>query len=152
MSGRSGVMLLMAVVCGLGAMYGANRMLSKGGKAPEMRDLVVAARDLPSEEVLKPEALKVIQVPVAGAPAGAFAKVAEVEGRWVQIKMLADEPIMAAKLAPKNAPPGLVSKIPNGMRAYSIEVNEQTGVAGFVMPGHQVDVVQALTDGPIRPN
>ena len=31
---------------------------------------------------------------------------------------------------------------PQGMRAFAIEVNEQTGVSGFVLPDHRVDVVQ----------
>jgi pilus assembly protein CpaB len=41
----------------------------------------------------------------------------------------------------------VVARIPKGMRAFTIEVNEQTGVSGFVLPDHRVDVVQ-IESGP----
>ena len=66
----------------------------------------------------------------------------DVEDRWVQIGILEGEPIVDRKLAAQGSPPGLVARIPKGMRAFAIEVNEQTGVSGFVLPDHRVDVVQ----------
>ena len=36
----------------------------------------------------------------------------------------------------------MVARIPKGMRAFAIEVNEHTGVSGFILPDHRVDVVQ----------
>ena len=36
----------------------------------------------------------------------------------------------------------MVARIPVGMRAFAVEVNEQTGVSGFIMPDHRVDVIQ----------
>ena len=49
---------------------------------------------------------------------------------------------MEKKLGPKGMPPGLVANIPEGMRAYAVDVTEQSGVSGFVLPGHRVDVVR----------
>ena len=37
------------------------------------------------------------------------------------------------------------------MRAFAIEVNEQTGVSGFVLPDHRVDVVQIETGSNGQP-
>ena len=59
--------------------------------------------------------------------------------------MLEGEPILDRKLAPKGSPAGLVARIPKGMRAFAVEVNEQTGVSGFILPDHRVDVVQIET-------
>src|SRR3972149_3290795 len=58
------------------------------------------------------------------------------------------EPILSAKLASKEAGPGLPPVIPEGMRAVSVRVNEVVGVAGYVLPGNRVDVVatQSPTD------
>ena len=56
--------------------------------------------------------------------------------------MLEGDPIVDKKLGPKGSSPGLVANIPNGMRAYAVEVNEQSGVSGFILPGHRVDVVR----------
>ncbi|HZW30851.1 MAG TPA: Flp pilus assembly protein CpaB, partial [Isosphaeraceae bacterium] len=36
----------------------------------------------------------------------------------------------------------LVANIPKGMRAFAIDVTEQSGVSGFILPGHRVDVVR----------
>ena len=147
MSGKSMLVLGLAGLSGLGAMYGTSRMLSgKRGAGPvEMRDVLVAARDLNVEEVIKPDAVKVVKMARASVPADGFAAPPDVEDRWVQIKMLEGEPILNRKLAPKGNPAGLISRIPKGMRAYAIEINEQTGVSGFVMPDHRVDVIQSKT-------
>ena len=47
---------------------------------------------------------------------------------------------------PKGTPPGLVANIPKGMRAFAIDVTEQSGVSGFILPGHRVDVIRFETD------
>jgi pilus assembly protein CpaB len=149
MSGKSLVLLALAILSGLAAMYGTNRMLTKGrSEAPsDMVDVLVAARDLKVEEVLTPELVKVDPRSRATLPPGTFTSFKDVEDRWVQIKTLQDEPILDRKLAPKGSPAGLVARISKGMRAYTIEVNEQTGVSGFILPDHHVDVVQINPSG-----
>ena len=42
--------------------------------------------------------------------------------------------------------PGLQAAIPLGMRAVTVEINEMTGVAGYLAPGCHVDVVQTVRD------
>src|SRR5208337_818973 len=66
----------------------------------------------------------------------------EVEERWVKTTMLEGDPIVDKKLGPKGSPPGLVANIPPGMRAFAVEVSEQSGVSGFILPGHRVDVIR----------
>jgi pilus assembly protein CpaB len=149
MKGKSLVLLALAILCGLAAMYGTSRMLTKErSKAPsDMVDVLVAARGLKVEEVLTPELVKVVPMSRATLPPGTFTAFKDVEDRWVRIEMLQDDPILDHKLAPKGSPAGLVSKIPQGKRAYTIEVNEQTGVSGFILPDHRVDVVQVNPSG-----
>jgi pilus assembly protein CpaB len=144
MNGKSLMMLGLAVVAGLGAMFLTSKLLSNGQAAPpvEMQDVLVAARDLNVEETLKAELVKVVQRPKSEVPPGSFSAFKDVEDRWIQIKTLEDEPILDKKLAAKGTPAGLVARIPKGMRAYAVDVNEQSGVSGFVLPGHRVDVVQ----------
>jgi pilus assembly protein CpaB len=144
MNSKALILLVLAVFCGLGAMFGTNRMIAKQKSRPadEMQDVLVAARDLKVEEVVRPEMVKLTQVPKANVSPGTFTSIKDVEDRWVQIKMLEGEPILDRKLAPKGSPAGMVARIPKGMRAYAIEVNEHTGVSGFILPDHRVDVVQ----------
>lgn len=149
MNGKPVLMLGMAVVCGLGAMYGTSRLLSKREQpVVEMQDVLVAACDLAYEVVLnKPEVqLKVVRMEKSAVPIGSFSQAKDVEDRWVQTKLLEGEPIVDRKLAPRGMPPGLLPRIPKGMRAFAIEVNEQTGVSGFVLPDHHVDVIQVAAD------
>ncbi len=144
MNGRSMGMLLAAVVCGLGAMYGTTRLIGRDKGAPviETQDVLVAARDLKIEELIKAETVKVVRMAKTSVPAGAFSSPKDVEDRWAQVRILEGEPIIDRKLAARGTPPGLVARIPAGMRAFAIEVNEQSGVSGFVLPDHRVDVVQ----------
>lgn len=144
MNGKSLGMLCLAVLCGLAAMFAVNKLLSrnKEEQREEKQDVLVAARDLRVEEVIKPEVVKIVQLPRSSVPPGAFSVGKDAEGRWVQYAMLENEPILDRKLAVRGSPPGLIARIPKGMRAFAIEVNEQTGVSGFVLPDHRVDVVQ----------
>ena len=86
--------------------------------------------------------VKVVRMPKTAVPAGALTSAKDAEDRWAQVAILEGEPIVDRKLAARGTPPGLVARIPTGMRAFAIEVNEQSGVSGFVLPGHRVDVVQ----------
>ncbi len=145
MNGRSGMLLALAVLCGLGAMFGVRKLLIGNRQTARTREILAAARDLKVEEVLKPDMVKVVQVPEDRVPAGAFSSFQDVAERWVRLPMLAEDAIVEGKLAPKNAPVGMGARIPDGMRAYTVDVNEQSGVSGFILPDHRVDVVLAYT-------
>ena len=72
---------------------------------------------------------------------GSFSLVSEVLGRGVLVPMVPNEPILATKLAAEGSGAGLMSTIPDGMRAVSVKVNDVIGVAGFVVPGSRVDLI-----------
>src|SRR4051812_15510625 len=106
MNGKALILLVLASMCGLGAVYATNRMLSKKQSQPsvEMQDVLEAARDLKVEEVIKPDMVKLTQMAKAHVPAGTFTSMKDVEDRWVQIKMLEGEALLDRKLAPKGSP------------------------------------------------
>jgi pilus assembly protein CpaB len=144
MNGRSLVILAVAVAIGLVAMVLTRRMLSsnKGKGEEETQDVLVAARDFKEEETIKPESVKVIRVVKSAVPAHSFSSVKDVADRWVKTALLEGDPIVEKKLGPKGTPPGLVANIPKGMRAFAIDVTEQSGVSGFILPSHRVDVLR----------
>jgi len=143
MNGRLLTMVVLAVFLGLGAMLVTLRLMSKPAAAEEeSQEILVAARDFKEEEILKPDMIKTARTSKSAVPVGAFSSFKDVEERWVKITMPEGDPIVDKKLGPKGSPPGLVAKIPKGMRAYAVEVNEQSGVSGFILPGHRVDVVR----------
>ncbi|MEO6809180.1 MAG: Flp pilus assembly protein CpaB [Isosphaeraceae bacterium] len=136
------MLLILAVACGLGAMYGVSKLTASRKTSNELVNVLVAAREIKMEEVLKEDMVKTVPFPRSHVPAGAVLSYKEIEGRWVKITMLANDPIVEAKLAPEGAPIGLTPRIPKGMRAVAIEVTEKTGVSGFILPDHRVDVIQ----------
>src|SRR5271157_2718784 len=143
MNGRSLTVLVLAVFLGLGAMLVTRRLMSKpAAPEEESQEILVAARDFKEEETLKPDMVKTVRTSKSAVPAGAFSSFKDVEERWVKTTMLEGDPIVDKKLGPKGSPPGLVANIPKGMRAFAVEVNEQSGVSGFILPGHRVDVVR----------
>src|SRR5262249_30312436 len=91
---------------------------------------------------LKPEMVKVTRMAKSAIPPGAFSSPKDVEERWVKTTLREGDVLIEKKLGPKGTPPGLVANIPPGMRASTIDVTEQSGVSGFVLPGHRVDVVR----------
>src|SRR6516165_8843625 len=143
MNARSLIVLVLAIVLGLGAMLITRRMMSKPAVVEEeTQEILVAARDFKEEETLKPDMVKTTRIAKSAFPAGAFSSFKDVEERWVKTTMLEGAPIVDKKLGPKGSPPGLVANIPKGMRAFAVDVTEQSGVSGFILPGYRVDVVR----------
>ncbi len=143
MNGKSMMMLLLAVGLGLGAMVITQMYLKKPtALQEETQEILVAARDVKEEEILKVDMVKAMRLPKSAIPVGSFSSFKEIEDRWVKTALLEGDPVVEKRLGPKGTPPGLVANIPKGMRAFAIEVNEQSGVSGFILPGHRVDVVR----------
>ena len=142
MNGRSLTVLVLAVFLGLGAMLVTRHLMSKPAAEEESQEILIAARDFKEEEILKPDMVKTMRTSKSAVPVGAFSSSKDVEERWVKTTMLEGDPIVDKKLGPKGSPPGLVANIPKGMRAFAVDVTEQSGVSGFILPGHRVDVVR----------
>jgi pilus assembly protein CpaB len=109
--------------------------------------LVVAATKLPYGTLLLPEHVKTVEWASATRPEGSFTDPQAVLGRAITDSVVPGEPILEARLAPKDAGAGLASVIPKGKRAVSVRVNEIIGVAGFVLPRTRVDVVVSVNPG-----
>ena len=120
---------------------GGNSAMAKTPAAQELKDVVVSARPLALGTTIKPGDIKIVKMASEGFPKGAFSKDTEVLDRPVISNILADEPILDGRLAPRGAGVGLPVVIPVGMRAVTVRVNEVTGVAGYVLPGSHVDVL-----------
>src|SRR5271165_3339790 len=143
MNGRSLLVLVLAVFLGLGAMFMTRRLMSRPATVEdETQEVLVATRDFKEEEILKPDMVQAVRKVKKDIPPGAFSSFKDVEERWVKTTMLEGDMILDKKLGPKGTPPGLVANIPKGMRAFAVEVNEQSGVSGFILPGHRVDIVR----------
>jgi pilus assembly protein CpaB len=144
MRNRIFAVLVIAVLAGGGLAYGTYNAINaqpvKSVAAPT-DPVVVAAADLALGSELKKEDLTVVNFPKGQTPEGAFARKEDIIGRGLIVSTVRNEPILAAKLASKEAGSGLPPVITPGMRAVSVRVNEVIGVAGYVLPGSHVDVL-----------
>jgi pilus assembly protein CpaB len=144
MRNRIFAVLVIAILAGGSLAYGTYNFMQTGSaktvSAPT-QPVVVAAANLQLGTAIKKEDLQIVHFPEGTAPEGTFSQPAELIDRGLIVPIVKNEPILAAKLASKEAGSGLPPVIPEGMRAVSVRVNEVVGVAGYVLPGNRVDVV-----------
>src|SRR5450631_4049475 len=87
------------------------------GPSPNYRDVVVATEALPLGLAIKPNHVKLVKMPLESLPKTSFTKVDDVLDRSVISGIMADEPLLEGRLAPRGSGMGLAPIIPTGMRA-----------------------------------
>ena len=140
-----GVAVAMAGVASFG-VFRAIQNIPERTKYIPAHYLVVAKQDVPVGTILEAQHVRLAGWPQDTTVEGSFAKIEDVLGRGATAQIVANEPIIDRKLAPKEAGGGLPPTIPAGMRAMSVKVNDVIGVAGFTVPGTRVDVVVTIKD------
>ena len=145
MRSRIFAVLAVAILAGGALAYGTYNMVNRQPQSAagptQTQPVVVASANLQLGAELKEGDLTVVGFPKGKAPEGTFAQPSEILGRGLIVPIVKNEPILAAKLASKEAGHGLPPVIPEGMRAVSVRVDEVVGVAGYVLPGNRVDVL-----------
>src|SRR5439155_1536737 len=149
-TGRMGRLLGVAVLLGIGAAitgyYGLTvlsaRMASGAVRASAFQPVVITVADLTYGVRLERAMLQVAHYPKDAVPAGAYASVDSVLGQTTKVFLAAREPVITTKLSSRGG--GLSMLIHDAMRAASIEVNQVSGVSGFVLPGDRVDVLSTV--------
>lgn len=121
----------------------ANRILASSTKNTEV---FVAARDLTVGLPLTEQDIRVAKWD-APLPKNAIVDKLNLIDRALMQPMAEGELFTESRVAPKGGGVGLAAKIPPGMRAIAVKVNDVVGVAGFVLPGMRVDVI-ALGEKP----
>lgn len=104
--------------------------------------VVVAATDLTFGTKLDRAQLRVVKYPKESVPTGAFSDIDSVAGQTCKIFLVGKEPVTATKLSSRGG--GLSMLVRPGLRATSLEVNQVSGVSGFVLPGDRVDVLATV--------
>ena len=123
------------------SMFKVARSKNTGTVGPVTSPVVIADRDLPLGKEILAADVRVTQLPTEDLPVGVFHNTSEVVGRGVIVDMTKNEPVLSSKVADPNAGAGLPPRIPHGMRAVSVKVNEVVAVAGFIRANSRVDVL-----------
>jgi len=103
------------------------------------RNVIVTASDLTYGVKLDRAMLRMARYPKDAVPEGAYANMDSVVGQTTKVFMGAREPVTATKMSSRGG--GLSMLVRPTMRAASLEVNQVSGVSGFVLPGDRVDVL-----------
>jgi pilus assembly protein CpaB len=117
---------------------------AQNGPARVFVDVVVAARDIPVGAKIEDRDLKLVNLPPEDLAADVFHAKRRAVGRGVVLPIGKGDLVLPYKLAAQDGGSVLSSMIPSGMRAVAVNVNEVTGVAGFVAPGTRVDVLATI--------
>ena len=152
MRNRALIMLLLAAILGMGAVYLARGWITrqtqpvvvKEEKVP-LTTLVVANTTLYFGDRIGREHVRQVDWPANSVPPGSFRTLdsffASKEPRVVLRRIDIGEPILAAKVTGEGNRATLSALISGDMRAMTVRVNDVIGVAGFVLPGDHVDVL-----------
>ncbi|MCH2077699.1 MAG: Flp pilus assembly protein CpaB [Rhodobacteraceae bacterium] len=149
-----GLVLIIGIALAGGAVYLAQGYIAEHRTAlakerasnVPLTDIVIAKEPLKYGDEISLEQVAMIKWPVPAVPEGAFANAEELfsmgenELRTVLRSMEKGEPILAVKVTEPGEGAGLTSLLEPGMRAFTIRVDVQTGVSGFLRPGDRVDI------------
>ncbi|MBX7459004.1 Flp pilus assembly protein CpaB [Qipengyuania sp. 1NDH17] len=150
MRGRNLVILGIAVVIGLVAVFLANSYFSgiqerEERRADELRmaRIVVATQDVAFGTRITDTNTRLVNWPGDSVPQGAFTSIQEAAagGRVALRPMTVGEPVLASKVSGADGRATLASNLPEDMRAVAIPIDSVAGVGGFVRPGDVVDVI-----------
>jgi pilus assembly protein CpaB len=135
------VALLLGVAAAVVGYYGLTSVASSAAARnnSNFRDVVVVASDLTFGSKLDKVMLRTARYPKDAVPEGAYTSMDSVVGQTTKVFMGAREPVTAIKLSSRGG--GLSMLVRPSMRAASLEVNQVSGVSGFVLPGDRVDVL-----------
>jgi pilus assembly protein CpaB len=108
--------------------------------------IVVAAKPIPWGAKLDGQFLKVIQMPAADVPQGAYSSVGQILNQdggppMALSAMAVQEPVLSSKLSGPGERQTLAALVDPNMRAFTIGVSAVTAGGGHILPGDRVDVL-----------
>jgi pilus assembly protein CpaB len=147
MKRRGMLLIVISLALAIGAAWVARNWvqarLNAGTAADPVKQVIVAAMEIPFGTKVEARHLKAITLP-SNAPVGDhYDKADQVVGLIALQKIIAGEILLKERFADRNAGSTLAAIVKPDMRAVTVRVDDVVGVAGFLMPGNHVDVVAA---------
>lgn len=128
-----------------GVIQGYQQQLAAVSSGPEVREVVVAARELVPGVALTEEDLALVPVPQTLVEDGdSYATVEELLGQEPLERVLTGEIVRAERLSGDSAASALNRLIVPGARAVAVLTDRAAGVGGLLRPGDRVDVIVTI--------
>ena len=146
--------LLFAIVAAVLVFLALNKNDDKGDKSAaadsSTTKVVVAAQDISARTTLDADMLEVDDVPTDSVLKGSFSNADDLDGQVTRYPLVSGEQVIASKIGvQKDDETGLSFVFPQGMRAFSIQVSEESSAGGFILPGDLVDVIGILDEDTV---
>ncbi len=142
--------LVVALGFGLVAVFVATRYINQkqqpvasASNAPHPQ-VVVCKRNIDAGEMLSESDLDMGDVSSSALPDSVFKNPSDLVGRVTVVPLIQGQAVLSTLLAPRGTSAGLQATVPAGMRALTLEINEFSGVAGYLTPGAHVDMLQTM--------
>lgn len=156
MDTRKIMLIVGALVIAISAAFGVNQMMrgaaaptARAAAAPEITGpmILVATRQLPVGTIIGPDSFRFQPWPKELVEQAYFLKdktdVNTLVGTVVRHAITAGQPLTQGALVHPDDRGFLAAALGPGMRAVTVKVSREEGVAGFVFPGDRVDVMLA---------
>jgi Flp pilus assembly protein CpaB len=120
---------------------------ARGAAQPSIQTVpvLVATRPLRYGEPIGPDAVRLVSWPADAVPPGAFQSTEDAvpdpsRPRVVLRAMEPGEPILALKVSQPGQPAGIAAILTPGLRAFTIRVDQNSGISGTLRPSNTVDI------------
>lgn len=143
---RGFTLIILSLALALGAAWIARSWMQarlNGTKGDPGMQAVIAATDIPFGIKVEGRHLRVITLPKDTPIGDHFSKPDEVIGLVAVQKVISGEILLKQQFAKQTAGSTLAALLTPNQRAITVPVNDVVGVAGFLLPGNRVDVVEA---------
>jgi pilus assembly protein CpaB len=151
------ILMVVAIVCGLGASYMTSRLLAEREEQPQQQQpppeapkvkILVAKSQLDVGSAIKePQAMfREKSVPQEDVPKDALTEFKQLKGKFLKNGLRKDDVVTNEDLMDERA--SILARLPDGFRAYGIQVDPQSIAAGFAaVPGSKVDILFTMKRG-----
>ena len=137
------VPLIIGLVLALGTgvlLLGYLTSLRSSGGAVQMRSVLVATHDIPARAAATADLFTVQQRIADQVDSDAIASPKDLAGEYTLVGIPAGSVATRSKIGLASAAT-LPARLPIGMRAVSISIDNVKGIAGLITPGDRVDVI-----------
>ena len=147
-------LLVIAIIIGIITVIALNSYIQSLDKPAlatiPYTEVVVAENTIPMHTRITGEMLQMASIPSDAVHPEALLSLDEAVGGISRSEIVRDEQVLGSRVATDDRRASLSYRVPEGMRAVAIPVNEVVGVAGYISPGDKVDVLISYDDDEIN--
>lgn len=137
---QSLMLLIVAGLCGLVAMFGVQQAMNQKPESGEqMVRVMQAAVEIQPGDQLNDVNTRMVEVNINACPEGVVTQPAEIEQRSLRVPAMPGDWILVGKLTEKGET-GAAANVPKGMRGLTIAVDATQTHSGMLRPGNRVDI------------